>query len=72
MSLLATIGGGEPTATQTKNQTKVNLTLAPKKHLQLIKIEWRDLWPFAATSATGQQWGNCFISLYEKNYGKTS
>lgn len=35
--------GGEPTATQTKNQTKVNLTLAPKKHLQLIKIEWRDL-----------------------------
>lgn len=43
MSLLATsrregvCGVGEVTATQTKNQTKVNLTLAPKKHLQLIK-----------------------------------
>lgn len=51
MSLLATSrracvcvwGGGEVTATQTKNQTKVNLTLAPKKHLQLIKIECRPL-----------------------------
>lgn len=43
MSLLGTsrreevCGVGEVTTTQTKNQTKVNLTLDPKKHLQLIK-----------------------------------